>query len=72
LDIAIEHNIIRASLDKKLCYLIIQSLTSVVFDHKIIDEYDLDFHKLKEIHKILFYGILTDEARKDKNLFWIE
>jgi AcrR family transcriptional regulator len=72
LDIAIEHNIIRASLDKKICYLIIKSLNAAVFDPKIIDEYELDFPKLKEIHKIIFYGILSDEARKDKNLFWIE
>jgi AcrR family transcriptional regulator len=66
LDLAIEHNIVRANLNKKLFHLIMQSLTSMIFNPKIINEYELDFTKLIEIKEMMFYGILTDEARKTK------
>lgn len=68
LDIAIEHKVVKANLNKKLFYLIAQSLATTILDLKVINEYELDFPKLTEIKEIIIYGILTDEARQEKKI----
>ena len=73
IDVAIENNLVRSDLNKKLFYLILQSTMDALVNPKVIKEYEIDFFPaILEIHKTVIGGILTDSARKELSDFFNE